>query len=327
MRVVTCSLSLATLFLFAGCDNWQEWWTYDGISGPGYWGLMNPQWNMCSKGRRQSPINVEPDKLLFDPYLRVIHLDKHKVSGTLHNTGQSLVFRVDKDTKQHVNISGGPLAYRYQFEEIYIHYGTENQQGSEHHIHGYSFPGEIQLYGFNKELYHNMSEAQHKSQGIVGISLMVQIGETPNPELRIITSTFSKVLYKGASIPIKHLSLRSLLPDTEHFMTYEGSTTHPGCWETTVWIILNKPIYITKHELYALRKLMQGSEEAPKAPLGNNARPLQPLHHRTIRTNINFQNSKSSNCPSMYKEMYYKANKWTHDVRDQPFHALQHSLH
>lgn len=61
----------------------------------------------------------------------------------MHNTGQSLVFRVDKDTKQHVNISGGPLAYRYQFEEIYIHYGTENSQGSEHHIHGYSFPGEV----------------------------------------------------------------------------------------------------------------------------------------------------------------------------------------
>lgn len=63
----------------------------------------------------------------------------------LHNTGQSLVFLVNKDEKQHVNISGGPLAYRYQFEEIYIHYGTENQQGSEHHIHGYSFPGEVSL--------------------------------------------------------------------------------------------------------------------------------------------------------------------------------------
>lgn len=68
-----------------------------------------------------------------------------QVSGMLHNTGQSLVFRVDKDTKQHVNISGGPLAYRYQFEEIYIHYGTENNQGSEHHIHGYSFPGEVSI--------------------------------------------------------------------------------------------------------------------------------------------------------------------------------------
>lgn len=57
-----------------------------------------------------------------------------------------MVFRVDKDTKQHVNISGGPLAYRYQFEEIYIHYGTENSQGSEHHIQGYSFPGEVRTH-------------------------------------------------------------------------------------------------------------------------------------------------------------------------------------
>lgn len=49
-------------------------------AGPAFWGLINPQWNMCSKGRRQSPINVEPEKLLFDPYLRPLHIDKHKVS-------------------------------------------------------------------------------------------------------------------------------------------------------------------------------------------------------------------------------------------------------
>ncbi|XP_026470096.1 carbonic anhydrase-related protein 10 isoform X2 [Ctenocephalides felis] len=289
-------------------------------------GSNKPQWNMCNKGRRQSPINVEPDKLLFDPHLRQVHVDKHKVSGTLHNTGQSLVFRVDKDSKQHVNISGGPLAYRYQFEEIYIHYGTDNHQGSEHQVQGYKFPGEIQLYGFNKELYHNMSEAQHRSQGIVGISLMVQIGDTPNPELRIITSTFGKVLYRGDSTPIRHLSLRALLPDTQHFMTYEGSTTHPGCWETTVWIILNKPIYMTKQELYALRRLMQGSEETPKAPLGNNARPLQPLHHRTVRTNIDFGNQQT-NCPTMYKDLYYKANKWPRDQSPSRLTELDPSLH
>lgn len=47
----------------------------------GFWGLINPQWSMCNKGRRQSPINVEPEKLLFDPYLRPLHIDKHKVSG------------------------------------------------------------------------------------------------------------------------------------------------------------------------------------------------------------------------------------------------------
>ncbi|PSN50604.1 hypothetical protein C0J52_22189 [Blattella germanica] len=122
------------------------------------------------------------------------------------------------------------------------------------------------------------------------------------------TSEYVNVCVPAQYTPIRHLSLRSLLPDTQHYMTYEGSTTHPGCWETTVWIILNKPIYITKQEvgkcvgfygtsnlfilmfqLYALRKLMQGSEQTPKAPLGNNARPLQPLHHRTVRTNIDFK--------------------------------------
>lgn len=40
---------------------------------------------------------------------------------------------------------------------------------------------------------------------------------------------------------------------------------------------------------------MQGTQGAPKAPLGNNARPPQPLHQRTIRTNINFQNSEVIN--------------------------------
>lgn len=66
-----------------------------------------------------------------------------QVKGTLINTGQTLVFRVDKDLKLPVNISGGPLAYRYQFEEMYFHYGISNSHGSEHTIRGHSFPGEV----------------------------------------------------------------------------------------------------------------------------------------------------------------------------------------
>ena len=29
--------------------NWEVWWTYEGISGPAYWGLINPSWTMCNK--------------------------------------------------------------------------------------------------------------------------------------------------------------------------------------------------------------------------------------------------------------------------------------
>ncbi|XP_047121591.1 carbonic anhydrase-related protein 10-like [Schistocerca piceifrons] len=311
-HVLAAALTLC-LVLHGSYASWDEWWTYDGISGPNFWGRINPQWSLCNKGRRQSPIDVDPDKLLFDPLLRPLHIDKHIVSGTLLNTGQTMVFRVDKDAKHHVNISGGPLAYRYQLEEMYFHYGMDNSHGSEHSIHGYHFPGEMQMYAFNAELYKNMSEAQHKSQGIVGVAIMMQIREPPTNELRLISSNFQRVKFKGQMTPIKHLSLHHLLPDTDHYMTYEGSTTHPGCWETTVWIILNKPIYISRQEMYSLRLLMQGPQEEQKAPLGNNVRPPQHLHHRTVRTNIDFfraSHHKGKKCPTMRRDMYYRANTW-----------------
>ena len=54
---------------------------------------------------------------------------------------------------------------------------------------------------------------------------------------------------KGQSADLRQLSVHALLPETDHYMTYEGSTTHPGCWETTSWIVFNKPIYISRQEV------------------------------------------------------------------------------
>lgn len=47
---------------------------------------------------------------------------------------------------------------------------------------------------------------------------------------------------------------------------------------------------------------MQGSESTPKAPLGNNARPVQGLHHRTVRTNIDFKRNKVSKATKKKKK-------------------------
>lgn len=52
---------------------------------------------------------------------------------------------------------------------------------------------------------------------------------------------------------------------------------------------------------------MQGDEKQPSAPLANNFRPPQPLHHRPVRTNIDFnvqvrRNSASNKFISNHKE-------------------------
>lgn len=58
-------------------------------------------------------------------------------------------------------------------------------------------------------------------------------------------------------MPVNRLSVRGLLPDTDYYMTYDGSTTAPACFETVTWIIINKPIYITKQQVQLLQVTLQ----------------------------------------------------------------------
>lgn len=92
--------------------------------------------------------------------------------------------------------------------------------------------------------------------------------------------------------------------------------------------------YIILLQVHSLRRLMQGDAKHPQAPLGNNFRPPQPLHHRPVRTNIDFNvkqvhiivdfvsnysyfhhlftwfffQAAGKTCPSMYRDVYYKGS-------------------
>ncbi|XP_074600135.1 carbonic anhydrase-related protein 10-like isoform X2 [Brevipalpus obovatus] len=321
--LILCTIEFKTVFA-----NWDYWWTYDGISGPNFWGLLNPEWYLCSKGRRQSPINILPSMLMYDSNLRPLYLDKHRISGSLINNGHGIVFQADEETESKsdesketnsvrlevsrkqvpINISGGPLSYSYTFSSMYIHFGRSDEYGSEHFIDNVSFPAELQMIGYNSDLYHNISEASNKANGLVGIALLAQVGSELNKELRLFTSLAQHVRYRGQNITIKSISIRDLIPDLAHFMTYEGSLTIPLCQETITWIIINKPTTISKQQLHILRKLMQGETDAPKAPLGNNFRPLQPFNSRFVRTNIDFKRKPGQECPTLKRNMHYQVN-------------------
>ena len=72
--------------------SWEDWWTYDGISGPSFWGLINPEWSLCNEGRKQSPVDIEAKKLLYDPTLEKISLGQDKAHGLVLNTGHGVSF-------------------------------------------------------------------------------------------------------------------------------------------------------------------------------------------------------------------------------------------
>ncbi|XP_063593354.1 carbonic anhydrase-related protein 10-like [Penaeus indicus] len=269
--------------------NWEMWWTYDGISGPEFWGVINPAWAMCSEGRRQSPINLDPRTLLHDPNLTPITLDKTEVKGQLVNTGHSLEWRVLTSSALPLNLSGGPLSYTYSISHLRMHFGERDLQGSEHTIANYAFPAELQIYGYNAQLYRNFSQAASQVYGVVAIAVLVQLGDRTTPALAKMLEALPSVKFGGSSSAAYDLIISELLPSTEHYLTYDGSLTVPGCYETVTWILPNKPLYIAFSQMRNLRRLKQGSSDFRRnAPVANNFRPLQSAHHRTIRTNIDF---------------------------------------
>lgn len=60
-------------------------WCLFGVAVPSFWGLVNSAWNLCSVGKRQSPVNIETSHMIFDPFLLPIKLNTggHKVRKAL----------------------------------------------------------------------------------------------------------------------------------------------------------------------------------------------------------------------------------------------------
>ncbi|KRZ18823.1 putative carbonic anhydrase-like protein 2 [Trichinella zimbabwensis] len=301
-------LRLIIQIVASHATSWDHWWTYEGFSGPAFWGLVNQDWKMCSKGQQQSPINIIPNLLLYDPFLKPVTVSKTAVSGTLINTGQFLMF--DLDPEHNCTIYSGPLnSYKYKASKLILRYGIKNYMGSEHTIDGETFSGEIQLYGYNMNLYNNFSEAMRKPNGIVGIAALIEIDTFTNSELRYLVSAASEVIYKEKSTAVHSLSIRQLLPDTNHYVTYDGSFTFPGCYETVHWIVMNKPVYINFKDMKLLRDL-QRTESKARDPLllGGLGRAVMPLNLRSVRTNINFKAKSSPSCRSMQRKLHYKGS-------------------
>ncbi|TKS92373.1 Carbonic anhydrase-related protein 10 [Collichthys lucidus] len=218
------------------------------------------------------------------------------MGGTMYNTGKHVSLRPDK--AHLVNISGGPLGYSYRLEEVRLHFGSEDSQGSEHLLNGQGFPGEVQLIHYNQDLYANYTEAAKSPHGIAVVSIFIKV-----------SMSFWEYSDNDAFL-LMGLNIADLYPDTTRYITYEGSITVPPCYETSTWILINKPIYVTQMQMHSLRLLSQNEPYKIFMSMSDNTRPTQPLLQRCIRTNINFS-KQGRDCPNNRAlRPQYRVNQW-----------------
>ena len=173
-----------------------------------------------------------------------VRINGDTVTGQLINTGRGISFTVaetvgvDVDGVHHhhtqtshqhqnhnnknnnnikpVTITDGPFSYTYTLANISLHFGRENNRGSEHTIDGMQFPGELQLYAYNSQLYTNWSEAKREPNGIVAVSVFIVLVKNPsisqnqnsnqqqqaNNALKHITNSLKNITRRGQSANI-----------------------------------------------------------------------------------------------------------------------------
>lgn len=176
-----------------------------------------------------------------------------------------------------VQFTGAGLnGYSYRFEALYLRFGASNGKlgGSEHQVNSRSFAAELQLVAYNSHLYKSFQEASGKPGGLLAISVLIDMlpdeqqpatmtattttttsststskQTTANEQLETLLGQLASLGHRGASVPVKGFNVSALLPETDHFVAYEGSLTFPGCHEGVHWLVLNKPLYTSKQNV------------------------------------------------------------------------------
>ena len=218
-------------------------WSYTGPSGPQYWGALSPDYELCSKGESQSPIDLSGAVMADLNEIKV----KYFTTRTLYILNDGHTVKID--------YSGfGELGYgdtKYKTTHFHFHIP------SEHNIDGAHYPMEMQFEHRSRDgrlaiLSIFIVEGGHnKAFDVLWRQLPTEVG---NERVRMV-----------------YFSAANFLPADKTYYTYAGSLAVPPCSENVRWLVLKTPIEMSAEQMRVF-----------KALVGKNNRPVQKLHGRTV---------------------------------------------
>lgn len=217
-------------------------WTYEGEEGPTHWGELDPTYEVCGKGKSQSPINIFASNEQ-DIVNTAFHYQPSEVN--ILNNGHTA--QVNYDAGSFIVLDG----VRYDVAQFHYH------APSEHKVNGKSFAAELHIV--------------HKSadSGLAVVGLLLQEGaenKAFDPFINNLPAEKSDVKDTGVKI-----NAADLLPSVQTTFRYSGSLTTPPCSEGVNWLVMTTPVELSSDQLSKLESLFEG-----------NNRPVQPLNDRPL---------------------------------------------
>ncbi len=242
---------------------------------------------MCKSGKKQSPINIETNKLECSDY------DSFALS--LEDTGK---ISFEYKNKAWVPILEGSFG-DFEAEDIndiiqvYESSGAGLHIPSEHQIDGKTADIELQLeFDLSKARTHSSTD---HTKAILSI-LFNRIDE--NTQEKDIVNAYDMFILqdnKGEN-PVVSLRIPKLLAklslEQQNYVMYQGSTTRPACEENVNWYVIEVPILVKDNEFDFLfnKGDFKSNVESNRAIKPLNDRPLRKICGVTSRIETLFQN-------------------------------------
>jgi carbonic anhydrase len=221
-------------------------WSYEGEGGPQAWGQLKPEFRTCGTGRRQSPIHIE-DAITLQGPAEAIQFNYQPSSGTVINNGHTI--QVDVYGDNFITVRGST----YKLIQFHFHHPSEERIN-------------YKAYSMVAHLVHRNPDGQ---LAVVGV--LMDPGEANN----LINQVWTYMpLDAGDKVrmPEGVVDLNLLLPQDQRYYQFLGSLTTPPCTEGVLWMVLKRPMTLSREQLKLFGQLYP-----------NNARPVQPVNGRPIR--------------------------------------------
>lgn len=237
---------LALTALSAHAADHAPHWGYKGHHGAAHWADMDPAFETCAKGTRQSPIDISTTVKEALPALEVQYAS---TTITLVNNGHTVQVNVPAGSK----LTVGDKTY----ELLQFHFHT---------------PSEETVKGRHTAMVaHFVHKSAAGELGVVGV--LIQPGR-PNKAFEPVFAHLPRPAEK-ITVEAPEIKLADLLPTQLGYYAFEGSLTTPPCSEGVNWMVLKQPITLSPAQIKAFRRLFPA-----------NARPVQPLQGRVVRESL-----------------------------------------
>jgi carbonic anhydrase len=220
-------------------------WSYEGAGAPDKWSRLNAEYESCTSGKRQSPIDIRDGaRLALEP----IRFDYKPAPLRMLDNGHTV--QVNYAEGSSILVAGE----RFELKQFHFH------KPAEERIEG-------RAYDMAAHLVHQSADGR-----LAVVAVLFEAGDQPNAFIAGLWPHLPLEAQREVAPLEVSIDVNALLPEARSYYTYMGSLTTPPCNEGVLWLVLKTPVQVSREQIGVFGRLY-----------AMNARPVQPANGRLIK--------------------------------------------